>query len=108
MTDENTPSGLKKLPVYSRAELMEALGLQADEIDRLLLHPWDVEYMLATLSRILDYLRSIYDLDESRVPGYLKRHHLTFESSPLAIMLRDEDGARRIAGFLASEVYSLW
>lgn len=107
MTNVNTPSGFKKLPVYSRTELMTALGLEADEIDRLLLLPLGAEYMLATLSRILDYLRSIYDLDESRILGYLKRHHLAFESSPIAIMLRDEDGARRIASFLASEVYSV-
>lgn len=66
------------------------------------------ECMLGTLSRILDYLRAIYNLDESRVVGYLKRHHRTFGSSPLAIMLRDEDGVGQIASFLASEVYSLW
>ena len=108
MTDNGPSRGTKKLPVYSRAELMQALGLEADEIDLLLADPAGAESMLAMLSGMLDHLRSIYDLDEQRIAGYLKRHHETFGTSSLEYMLRYEDGPVLVGRFLASEAYSVW
>lgn len=106
MTD--TPSGLKKPSLYSRAELMQGLGLEADEIDRLLAHPMGAERMLEWLSQMFVYLRSIYDLDERRASSFLRRHHQTFGCAPLEVMLKGEGGVERVGGYLASLVYVLW
>lgn len=108
MTGSGRARELKELPVYSRGELMAQLGLTPDEIDRLLANPTGEKAMRATLSAILDHLRSIYDLANDRVPSFLKFHHDVFSGPPLDLMLRDQDGADRVRRYLASEVYSTW
>lgn len=104
----DTPSGLKEPRLYSRAELMQGLGLEADEIDRLLAHPMGAGRMLGSLSQMLVYLRSIYDLDERRGARVLRGHHETFGCSPIEVMLKDEGGVERVGNYLASLVYALW
>lgn len=108
MTGSDSVREAKKPPIYSRAELMDQLGLLPDEIDRLLASSKGEEAMRATLSAILDHLRSIYDLANERISSFLKRHHDVFSGPPLALMLRDGDGADRVERYLASEVYSTW
>lgn len=108
MTDPSSIRETKEMPVYSRAELMDHLGLASDEIDRLLANPIGEEAMRATLSAILDHLRSIYDLANDRISGFLKRHHDVFSGPPLELMLRDGDGADQVERYLAAEVYSTW
>lgn len=108
MTDASSMLGTSSPPAYSRDELMSRLGLAPDEIDALLTHSKGSEIMRATLSTISNHLRSIYDLNQDRIVGFLKRHHDTFDGPPLGIMLRDMDGADRVERYLAAEVYSTW
>lgn len=108
MTGSGNMRKMKIPPVYSRLELIDPLGLARDEIDRLLNSSKDQNATLATLSNILDHLRSIYDLEHDRIRCFLKRHHDVFGEPPLGLMLRDEDGANRVERYLAGEVYSTW
>lgn len=108
MTDTSSMLWKGSPPAYSREELMSQLGLAPAEIDALLVYAERPESMRTTLSAISDHLRSIYDLEQDRISGFLKRHHDTFDGPPLAAMLRDQDGADRVQRYLAGEVYSTW